>query len=112
MTGYTPNTNFGDQTETVKAKNPDGSFNSAEQTGEGDNLPGNSKYRVNVTISDPQIASTLGLGFRSYSSWNNVYFNFYGAKSDHVLTFKQNSDISNLTQEQVPSINWCNWPRC
>lgn len=100
MTGYTPNTNFGDQTQTVLAKNPDGSFNSAEQTGEGDNLPGNSKYRVNVTIGDTSITAKLGLGFRPYSSWNNVYFNFYGAKSGDVLTFKQNSDISNLSQDQ------------
>ena len=99
MNGYTPNTNFGDQTETVLAKK-DGTFNPDEQTGAGDNLPGNSKYRVNVEIDDHGITAMLGLGFSTYKSWNNVYFNFYGAKSGIALTFKQNSDISNLSQDQ------------
>lgn len=95
LNGYAPNTNFGDNTATTLANSP------LEKTGQGDNLPGNSKYRYNFTVSNANgTATELGLGYGDYQGWCNVFFNFYGAKTGEALTFKQNSDISNLTQDQ------------
>lgn len=62
----------------------------------GQPLDGNSKFRVNDSYSGTA-ASILGI---SSTGWINVFANFYGAKTGEALTFKQNSDISNLTQAQ------------
>ncbi len=101
--GYKPNTNFGTDTATVPAYLADGSINPAE-TRDGE-LYGQrvtfSKYRIKWTVMDPIIAQKFGDAYPvGYSDTTNVYFNFYGAQANQPLNFKQNSDISNLTQAQ------------
>lgn len=108
--GYTPNTNassFNGDTGSTLYKNADGSFNTDEQTGAGDTFTwdnitfptaGNSKWRYQCRITDSDVAAKLHAD--TNPNWCNVHFNFYGAKTGQPLTFKQNQDISNLTQEQ------------
>ena len=40
----------------------------------------------------------------AYNNWLNNYFNFYGATTGSTLNFKQNSNISDLTQEQYRTL--------
>lgn len=101
--GYTPNTNFGTDTATTPAYLADGSINPAE-TRDGE-LYGQrvtfSKYRIKWMVTDLIIAQKFGDAYPvGYSDRTNVYFNFYGAQANQPLNFKQNSDISNLTQAQ------------
>ena len=84
--GYAPNTKFGTGTGTVLAQS-NGVYNT-KQT-----------YQMNYTITDPSVARKLNLS-TNYSSSMRVYFNFWGATTSQTLTFKQNQDISNLSQAQ------------
>lgn len=84
---YTPNTNFGTNTGTSLA-------NDRSQK----DASGNSKYRLDFNLS-PEVLNALNLR-NAYSGWTNVFFNFYGAIPSMIQTFKQNQDISNLSQEQ------------
>ncbi len=96
----TPNTNWkvtADNTDTIKYDMGQAP-NSLEQTTDGESLPGNSKWRVEYSFNDPDLFGYIGLS--SQSSWMNTYFDFYGATTGQALTFNQNQDISNLTQDQ------------
>lgn len=97
--GFVPNTNSdqfkdsGTGTSTAQSQysNPDG-----EQRTQTGNLAGNSRTRATITLSG-QAASLFWMGS---SNWINVFGNIYGATTGEALTFDQNADISNLTQDQ------------
>ena len=98
-----PNTNvsnFANGSADTLYQLANGQVNPAEQTTTGESLPGNSKWRYNFKINDADVVSKLGLGVNAYNNWLNNYFNFYGATTGSTLNFKQNSNISDLTQEQ------------
>ena len=102
-----PNTNvsnFANGSADTLYKLANGQVNSAEQTTTGESLPGNSKWRVNFTINNSDVVSELGLGFNAYSTWLNTYFDFYGATTGSALSFKQNSNIFGLSQEQYRTL--------
>ena len=84
--GYAPNTKFGTGTGTVLAQN-NGVFNPEAM------------FRMNYTITDPSVARKLNLP-TNFSTYKTVFFNFWGATTGQTLTFKQNQDISNLSQAQ------------
>lgn len=97
---FTPNTNVdnfkdsgtGTSTANSQYTNPDGEQRTDKTDPTG--LVGNSKARVNITLSG-QAQSYFG-----GASWCNAFGNIYGATTGEDLTFKQNQDISNLTQDQ------------
>lgn len=97
---FTPNTNVdnfkdsstGTSTAQSQYTNPDGEQRTDKTDPTG--LVGNSKARVNITLSG-QAQSYFG-----GASWCNAFGNIYGATTGEALTFKQNQDISNLTQDQ------------
>ncbi|WP_298493180.1 Rib/alpha-like domain-containing protein, partial [uncultured Lactobacillus sp.] len=102
-----PNTNvsnFNNGSADTLYQLANGQVNPAEQTTETENLPGNSKWRSTFTINNADVVSKLGLGVNTYSNWLNDYFNFYGATTGSTLNFKQNSNISNLTQQQYRTL--------
>ncbi len=96
--GFTPitnTTNFsqtGTGTSTAQAQY--GDPNSEQRTGEGENLPGNSKTRVTIALSG-QAADLL-----ANPSWSNAFGNIYGATTGNTETFKQGQDISGLSQDE------------
>ena len=81
-----PNTKFGTGTGTVLGKN-NGGYNTEEM------------YQITYTITDPSAARKLHMPTK-YSTFIRVYVNFWGATTGQTLTFKQNQDISNLSQAQ------------
>ena len=102
-----PNTNvsnFANGSADTLYQLANGQVNPAEQTTTGESLPGNSKWRYNFKINDADVVSKLGLGVNAYNNWLNNYFNFYGATTGSTLNFKQNSNISDLTQEQYRTL--------
>ena len=76
--------------------------NSKEQTSSGESLRGNSKWRVNYSFDDSDLFGYIGLS--TQDSWMNTYFNFYGSTTNQPLTFKQNQNISNLSQDQFKTL--------
>ncbi|MDM8260116.1 YPDG domain-containing protein [Limosilactobacillus vaginalis] len=84
--GYAPNTKFGTGTGTVLAQS-NGVYNPEAM------------FRMNYTITDPSVARKLNLP-TNFSTYKTVFFNFWGATTGQPLTFKQNQDISNLSQAQ------------
>lgn len=88
--GHTQGSGIGTSKATDQYGDPDGD----QRTASGQ-LAGNSRARANISLS-----GTAANIFGSNIGWINVFGNFYGAKSGDELTFKQNSDISNLTQDQ------------
>ena len=102
-----PNTNvsnFANGSADTLYQLANGQVNPAEQTTTGESLPGNSKWRYNFKINDADVVSKLDLGVNAYNNWLNNYFNFYGATTGSTLNFKQNSNISDLTQEQYRTL--------
>lgn len=106
--GFEPNTNVdnyqSDGTKDGKGSGTGSSLastqyaqapNGDQRTVAGQNLPGNSKTRVTITVQG-QAATALG----GNGLWSNAFGNIYGATTGETLTFKQNQDISNLTQDQ------------
>lgn len=84
----------GSGTGTSTAQSQYGDPNGDQRSTESQ-LSGNSRARANITLSD-----TAEAIFGNNAGWINVFGNFYGATTNQPLTFKQNQDISNLTQDQ------------
>lgn len=87
-------TNFNGKTSTSLANDQYTNSNGDQRIGAGDDLPGNSKVRANITLKGTAATMLPEVG------WINVFGNIYGATKDSALTFKQNSDISGLSQDQ------------
>ncbi|MBD5091115.1 MAG: YSIRK-type signal peptide-containing protein [Lactobacillus sp.] len=86
--GFKPNTNvdqFNGNTGDTLANDP------IEKTTTG-NLAGNSKYRVNATVSGD--AATKLLVSPGSTTWHNQYINFYGATANDGLTAIHNDKNS------------------
>lgn len=85
----------GSGTKTSTAQSQYGDPNGDQRSTESQ-LSGNSRARANIELTgDAQ--NIFGV---AHEGWINVFGNFYGAETNQTLTFKQNQDISNLTQDQ------------
>lgn len=89
---FTPGSGTGTSLAQSQYTNPDGDQRSKSPEA----LAGNSRARANINLTGTTAASIFGNNI----GWINVFGNFYGATTASPLTFKQNSDISHLTQEQ------------
>ncbi|MCH4003434.1 MAG: YPDG domain-containing protein [Lactobacillus crispatus] len=98
----TPNSNWDIANGTGDILYDPANPNSKEQTSSGESLPGNSKWRVNYSFDDSDLFGYIGLS--TQDSWMNTYFNFYGSTTNQPLTFKQNQNISNLSQDQFKTL--------
>jgi cell wall/surface protein len=98
----TPNSNWDITNGTGDILYDPANPNSKEQTSSGESLPGNSKWRVNYSFDDSDLFGYIGLS--TQDSWMNTYFNFYGSTTNQSLTFKQNQNISNLSQDQFKTL--------
>ena len=91
-----PNTNvanYGDKTGSSLASQQTNS-STDQRTGEGDNLPGNSKTRATIHLT-----GTAKEIFGSDPNWINVFGNIYGATTGATETYKQGQDISGISQD-------------
>lgn len=105
--GYEPNTNVNNyQSDGTKDGKGSGTGSSlaatqyaqapnGDQRTESGNLAGNAKTRVVISVQGKAATALGGNGL-----WSNAFGNIYGATTGDPLTFKQNQDISNLTQDQ------------
>ena len=82
---------FGGDTGDTLYQLADGTYNPAERTSAGENLPGNSKWRILFNIkSGSKAASLLG---SSSAGWSNVFFNFYGAKDQYTIRVNKEGQL-------------------
>ncbi|WP_230579452.1 Rib/alpha-like domain-containing protein [Lactobacillus gasseri] len=96
MENREPNTNvanYGDKTGSSLASQQTNS-STDQRTGEGDNLPGNSKTRATIHLT-----GTAKEIFGSDPNWINVFGNIYGATTGATETYKQGQDISGISQD-------------
>ncbi|MFY0446225.1 Rib/alpha-like domain-containing protein [Lactobacillus gasseri] len=96
MENREPNTNvanYGDKTGSSLASQQTNS-STDQRTGEGDNLPGNSKTRATIHLT-----GTAKEFFGSDPNWINVFGNIYGATTGATETYKQGQDISGISQD-------------
>ncbi|MBB1078358.1 YSIRK-type signal peptide-containing protein [Limosilactobacillus sp. STM2_1] len=103
--GFTPNTNASNYESTgnpaIKGSGTGTSLASTnykeapygDQRTESGNLAGNSKTRVNITMSGSDNPFNV-------NTWSNAFGNIYGATTGETLTFKQNQDMSKLSADQ------------
>ncbi|WP_076460452.1 Rib/alpha-like domain-containing protein [Limosilactobacillus caccae] len=75
-----------------------------EKTQTNQSLPGNSRYRINFSLTDAA-ASALGLT-PNYKSWVNAFYDFMGAEAqkDAKVTVNGQNGIDNFSQDQFKSI--------